>query len=165
MHTVFVIAALCASLADNAPQAKPLVRVYVYTDELGDRDALADRKTSVKDLADALVARKKTFTAAKDDADAQLLIEVIGRAVAVPKIVLGIGPRPGQSGIATGPAKTAELRIRLHTRPGEIVDFKNKNRAADNPRGWKSTAEDLAAQIERWQLAQVVRAPLPERKR
>lgn len=143
-------------------QSKPLVRIIVLTEDSGDKDELADRKVSVKDLADALASKKKVFTAAKDEDDAELLVEVIGRAFTVPKVIFGVGPRPGQSTITSGPTKAAELRVRLRTRPGEIVDFKNKNKAADNPRGWKSAAEDIADQIERWQRARVVRVPAPQ---
>jgi hypothetical protein len=40
------------------------------------------------------------------------------------------------------------------------VDFTNKNKAADTPRGWKSAADDLADQIDKWLLehrAEIVR--------
>ncbi len=30
------------------------------------------------------------------------------------------------------------------------VSLQNKNKAYDNPRGWKSAAEDLAEQIDKW---------------
>jgi len=163
MPAIFVISALCAAIvaaaapASTPAQSKAPARVIVFTDDSGDPAELASRKTSVKDLTDALAAKKKLFVGTTNEDDAELLIEVIDRAVTVPKVVIGIGPRPGQSTMASGPARAAELRVRLKTRAGEPVDFKNKNKAADNPRGWKSAADDIADQIERWHLARVVR--------
>ncbi len=145
-----------------APQAKTPVRIHVSTDDTGDPDELANRRASVRDLASALTGKKNVFIAAADEDDAELVVEVIGRGLTVPRVIIGLGPRPGQSTISSGPSKAADLRARLTTRPGEIVDFRNKNKAADNPRGWKSAADDIADQIERWQRARVVRSPSPE---
>ena len=160
MPTNFVIVSLLAGavgfLIPTVPQ-RPVVRILVLTDDSGQKDELEARKTSVEDLSAALAGKKKIFTAAKDEDDAELIVEVISRALTVPKVIIGLGPRPGQAGVATGPTKAAELRVRMRTRPGETVDFKNKNKASDNPRGWKSAADDIADQIERWQLARVVR--------
>lgn len=163
MVSRFVIAALLAlSLPANVSQRPatplPAISVFVQTDDGGDAGELAARKTSVKDLAASLAAKKKTLNVVDDEDKALIVVEVVGRALTIPRVMIGLGPRPGESG-AVGPTKTGVLRVRLTV--GEYaVDFANKNKAFDNPRGWKSAADDLADQIDKWLLehrAEIIR--------
>lgn len=157
----FVIAGLFAALVAMpampaaTTQAAKLLRVFVQTDDSGDGEELAARQQSVRDLSQALASKKKIFVIADSEDSADVEIEVVGRGVTIPKVVIGIGPRPGPSSIATGPVKAAELRIRVSLKSPAVGydsagNLKNKNKAADNPRGWKSAADDLADQIEKW---------------
>lgn len=132
-----------------------LLRVYVKTEEAGEGSELANRRQSVTDLMESLVAKKKTFTTVDTEATADLLVEVLDRAVYVPKVVMGIGPRPGDpSSIAgmTQPVRSPVLRVRA-TRGKFAEIFTNKNKPAESPRGWKMAADDLAGQIEKWAKA------------
>lgn len=133
-------------------QADPaLIRVYIDT-RLGSIDPKG-LEQSAKDLTAALAGKKKLFTIVDDEDKADVVLEVQERTVTVPKIVIGIGPRPGQS---TNPASTMPAReARLHVggslvHGDESVDMRNKNRANDHPGGWKSAAEDIAKQVEKW---------------
>jgi hypothetical protein len=143
--------ALAPVLAES--QAEKPVRVFVQTDDSGVAEELSARRTSVKDLSDALASHKKLFVVVDDEDKSEMQIEVLGRGLTVPKIVFGLGPRPGESTIATAPAKNAELRIRVTVTSSDLTtERKNKNKANDNPRGWKSAADDLADQLEKWVL-------------
>jgi hypothetical protein len=84
----------------------------------------------------------------KEDA-ADLDVEVIIRGLTVPKFVIGIGARPGDPPGGNAPLKVAVLRVRL-TRGEVATDFTNKNKPGDTPRGWKSAADDIVDQIEKW---------------
>lgn len=162
--TKFVIVALLAvhttpgvnsgsSLPESSGQTPRIVRAYVFTEESGHPDELAARRTSVKDLSDALASKKKTIAVVKTADEADIEIEIVGRGINVPKVVIGLGPRPGETTIPSGPARMAELRVRAEAKAGLAADFKNKNRANDHPRGWRSAADDLADQIDKWLLA------------
>jgi hypothetical protein len=133
-------------------QAGPaLIRVYVDT-----RTGSIDPKgleQSAKDLTAALAGKKKLFTIVDDEDKADVVLEVQERTVTVPKIVIGIGPRPGQPSnpASTMPAREARLHVGGSLVHGdESIDMRNKNRANDHPGGWKSTAEDIAKQVEKW---------------
>jgi hypothetical protein len=55
---------LLIALLSQAPSPAPnpsLIRVFVATDQTGAGQELADRRTSVKDLAAALAAKKKSL--------------------------------------------------------------------------------------------------------
>jgi hypothetical protein len=161
LRTNFVIAALliaAVSVSRAAPSASAQtqrpIRVFVQTDDTGQADELAARQSSVKDLSEALASKKKSFAIVDNEDNADIEIEILGRGVTIPKIVIGVGgssSRPGQAPIGGGPARNAELRVKLTMKSNELTaDFKNKNKAADNPNGWKSAAGDLADQIEKW---------------
>lgn len=140
-----------AAISGDVPQAK-LVRVYVKTDDGGQQAELAARRESVRDMADALAAKKKTFTVVEREADADVLIEVLDRALYVPKVVMGVGPRIGDPSSIPGmaaPVRSPVLRVRV-TQGRTANVFTNKNKDADSARGWKSAAADLAGQIEKW---------------
>jgi hypothetical protein len=163
LRTHFVIAALLIAAvsppraaSSATPQAQQLIRVFVQTEDSGQAEELAARKASVKDLSEALTSKKKLLTVVENEDSADVEVEVVERGVTIPKVVLGIGgssTRPGQPPTAGGPARSAELHVKVTMKSdGLSVKLKNKNKAADNPRGWKSAAEDLADQIGKWVL-------------
>jgi hypothetical protein len=155
MFANFVIGAVAMAIAVSAtPQApatpQSTLRVFVETDDIGEPAELGARRTSVRDLEEALASKKKTITVVKDEDKADIVIEVIERAIDVPRVVFGIGARPGQPPGGAGPVRTALLRVRLTMESKDVtVVLSNKNKASDNPRGWKSAADDLADQINK----------------
>jgi hypothetical protein len=148
---VAVLWVLIQSSAGTSPADLALIRVYVDT-RAGSVDAVALAQSG-KDLTAALAGKKKIFTIVDDEDKADVVLEVQERTVTVPKIVIGIGPRPGQ---ATSPATTAPVReARLQVggslvHADQSIEIRNKNRANDHPGGWKSAAEDIAKQVEKW---------------
>lgn len=148
------IAAVAMGLAPQSrPQSPPPARVFVHTGDTGVAEELAARQASVKDLSEALTSRKKLFIVVDDEEKSEIQIEVLGRGLTVPKVVLGLGPRPGESTIGTTTTKNAELSILVTVTANDLTkEFKNKNKANDNSRGWKSAADDLADQLEKWML-------------
>jgi hypothetical protein len=148
-----LVIGLWASAGASLPQESTarIVRVFVQTDDAGEPSELAARQVSARDLAAALASKKKTLRVVEDEDSADIVIDVVDRALTIPKLVLGLGARPGEPG-AIGPTKAVVLRVRLTASTGLGTDFTNKNKAADNPRGWKSAAEDIADQIDKWVL-------------
>jgi hypothetical protein len=151
------VAVLCLLILQSAgvSQADPaLIRVYIDTrTHAGDVGGLAERQQSGKDLATALAGKKKLVTIVDDEDKADVVLEVQDRMVTVPKIVIGIGPRPGQptDPATTLPVQQAQLRVSVSlAHADESIEIKNKNRANDHPGGWKSAAEDIAKQVEKW---------------
>jgi len=67
----------------------------------------------------------------------------------VPRMVIGISPRPGEPAGMAAPTRTVVLRVRL-TLAGEPVEFTNKNKPQELPDGWKRAADDIGNQIEKW---------------
>jgi hypothetical protein len=147
--SLVVVCVAQAGATKPAPPAPPppnpnLIRIHV--------DAGADSepglRASVKDLAEAIADKKKSLASVDED-KADVTVEVVQRVVDVPKVVIGMGSRPGEPPGGVMPLKTGKLRVEL--RFGEMqVSLENKNKAYDNPRGWKSAAEDLAEQIDKW---------------
>ena len=148
---VALLFALSQSAAGPLPADPALIRIYVDT-RSGSIDPTGLGQ-SAKDLTAALASKKKLVTIVDDEDKADVVLEVQERTVTVPKIVIGIGPRPGQT---TNPASTMPAReARLHVggslvHGDESIDLRNKNRANDHPGGWKSAAEDIAKQLEKW---------------
>ena len=147
---------LCALLlatslqTSQAAQTNPgLIRVIVHTDDGGDPAERAARRESVKDLTDALADRKKTIAIVTDEDLADLAIEVLDRSLTVPRVVFGVGARPGQPPGGTAPMRAVVLRVEL-TWASEPFEFRNKNTVAETRPGWKSAADDLAKQIDKW---------------
>jgi len=137
----------------STTQAPKPVRVFVQTDASGIAAELTARETSVKDLSEALASHKKLFVVVDDEDKSEIQVEVLGRGLTVPKVVFGIGTRPGETSVGNAPTKNAELRIRVTVTSSDLrTDLKNKNKANDNPRGWKSAADDLANQLDKWVL-------------
>jgi hypothetical protein len=148
------IVALLWVLSQSAGPPPPdpaLIRICIDT-RTGSIDPIG-LEQSAKDLTAALASKKKLFTIVDDEDKADVVLEVQERTVTVPKIVIGIGPRPGQP---TNPASTMPAReARLHVggslvHGDESIDMRNKNRANDHPGGWKSAAEDITKQVEKW---------------
>jgi hypothetical protein len=129
-----------------------LIRVHVHTDDDGDARELAGRRQSVADVAAALAAKKKLLTVVGEDDEADLVIDVIERTWTVPKIVIGLGTRPGQPpGVGGAPARAVQLRVSLRLAGrDDPVSFRSRNSPLESSRGWKSAADDLASQMEKW---------------
>jgi hypothetical protein len=135
-------------------QADPaLIRIYIDTRTDAQVGSLAELEQSAKDLAAALAGKKKLFTIVDDEDKADVALKVAGRALTTPKILIGIGSGPGQTTnpATTLPARQAQLHVSASlARADESIEIRNKNRANDNPGGWKSAAEDIARQVEKW---------------
>ena len=128
-----------------APQSPSIIRVWVDTDS----DDIKELAASVKDLSDAIKQKKKSLVTVENEDDADVTVHVIQRVVEVPRVVIGVGSRPGEPPGGVAPLKTGKLQAQL--RFGAMqVDLQNKNKAYDNPRGWKSAAEDVVDQIDKW---------------
>jgi len=158
MPLVLLFAAGLASSPPPPPvQAQPaaILRVYVKTDDRGEGSELAARRQSVTDVTESLASKKKTFAIVETEAMADVIVEVVDRAVYVPKIVMGIGPRPGDPSAIAGmaaPVRSPVLRVRAAR--GRFADvFTNKNKPSESARGWKMAADDVAGQIEKWAKA------------
>lgn len=142
-----------AGAAQPDPQ---LIRVHVQTDEGGIVEELAARHASLTHLADAIAKQKKgkvmVVVAREDTAD--VVVEVVDRGVHVPKVVIGLGGmgnQPGRPAPLPPPTRLARLRVKATlAHGGDPVEFTNKNRAIDSESGWKSAAEDIAKQLEKW---------------
>ena len=150
MSGTLVVAVLCLGLSPVGGRQSDLALIRVYIDEAV---GSPDDQQSGKDLAAALAGRKKLIAIVDDEDKADVVIEVDDRTTVVPKIVIGLGPRPGQPSnpAATGPSREVRLRINATlSHADEFREIANKNRANDNPGGWRSAAEDIAKQIEKW---------------
>jgi hypothetical protein len=133
-----------------------LIRVFLQTADGGHPDERAARRESLDHLAAALAGQKKGRVLAVVDAEskADVVVDVIQRSITVPKVVLGLGP--SRSGGASSPSmnppvRHATLHVTLEMAAGsDRVEFKNNNRAVESERGWKTAADDIAKQIEKW---------------
>jgi hypothetical protein len=128
-----------------------LIRVYVSAPASDSPDDGALRRESVKHLKSALASRKKDVIVVDDEDKADLAIEVVERTVTTPKVVIGLGPRPGQPG-TQGPSRLVHLYVQLSAPRmlGIELRMENKNRAYDTGPGWESAADDIAKQIVKW---------------
>jgi hypothetical protein len=141
---------LAASVADvPVTQRSAPARVFVHTEPGGEASELAARQQSVKDLTAALAGKKKVVAIVETQDDAEIVIEVLDRGVTIPRVVIGMGARPGQPPGHNAPVRTVVLRVELKKGEDAVV-FKNKNTPFESPGGWKSAADDLAKQIEKW---------------
>ena len=150
---VRVLACLVAMLpavpsSAQIPAAPAVVKVFVQTDDTGDPSELSARRESVKDLTSTLAAKRKTTAIVDTEDHADIVVDVLSRGLIVPKVVIGLGARPGQPASAN-PVRAAVLRVRL-TLDDNAVVFTNKNKPSESPRGWKSAADDIGHQIEEW---------------
>ena len=112
---------------------------------------LEDLQHAVTDVSAALADRKKTFAVVDAVDKADVVVELIGRSVTVPKIVFAPAAPMGQPGMPgpTTPARAVHLRVRATYR-GATGEFANKNQALESTGGAKSAAEDLAKQLDLW---------------
>ncbi len=139
-----------------AQPASHLIRVYLQTADGGHPDELAARRESLDQLATALAGQKKgtVLTIVDAESKADVVVDIIQRSITVPKVVFGLGPSRsggGQSPSMNSPTRHATLHVTLAMASGsDRVEFKNKNRALDSARGWKTAADDIAKQIEKW---------------
>lgn len=145
-----VLAAPAVPSQTPTPTPNPaLVRVFVKTADGGQASELAARRESVKDLEDALQSKKKTIAVVDREDDADLVLEVLTRGVTVPKVVLGLGPRPNEPPTLPTPVRVAVLRTQL-TFGREVMEFTNKNKPPEAARGWESAADDIGDQVNKW---------------
>jgi hypothetical protein len=111
---------------------------------------LTTQRESVKHLSEALAKQKKLLVLVGKEELADLTVEVKERSADLPKVVVGIGARPGQPPASPGaPARTVHLRVGLDWKHGD-AELMNKNKPLESQRGWVSAAENLAKQIEQW---------------
>lgn len=154
MTLVPLLAALAVAGGQASAVAQPdpkLVRVFVHTDDQGEPNELAARRESVKHLTEALSGRKKVFVIVPDEDRADVVVEVEGRGLTVPRVVIGIAPRPGDPAGGAAMTRVAQLTVSVNAeRVSEHESFKNKNSPVESPLGWKSAADDIAKQIEKW---------------
>ena len=154
-----------------AAQPDPrIIRVHVTTADGGHPDELAARRASLDQLVASLAGQKKgtSLAVVDEDAKADVVVDVIQRSVTVPKVVFGLGP--SRSGGASSPSmnpqtRHAILHVTLHLAAGsDRVEFKNKNRAIESERGWKTAADDIAKQLEKWiadRRSEIIKARQP----
>jgi hypothetical protein len=136
--------------APQSPAAPALPRVYVYTSESGDSDDVRDRGASVKDLRAALKDKKKDLVVVDAESDADLLVEVLDRAVTIPRVVFGMAPRMGQQPDPAGPTHEVHLHVAMRHPNETALDISSKNGPLESTGGWKSAADDVAKQIDKW---------------
>ena len=130
-----------------APNAA-LIRVHVHTDDGGIDEELAARRTSQKDLVTALASKKKWIVIVDDEEQSDVSLEITGRSITVPRVVIGLAGRPGQPP-SPGLVRRGTLSVTLES--GSVtLRLTNKNATSDNPGGWKSAAQNIADQVEKW---------------
>jgi ribosomal protein L14E/L6E/L27E len=155
-----LVLSLCAIVALQTsgaprPPAPHLIRVHVQTDDGGVAEELAARRQSVGHLAAAIAGQKKgkAFVIVDDEDTADVVIEVMHRGLTVPRVTIGLGTmglRPGFRAPVM-PTQLAQLYVTMAApRAADPVEVTNKNRAQDSERGWKSAADDIAKQAEKW---------------
>jgi hypothetical protein len=135
-----------------APEAAALVRVYAHTDDAGDVSARDARRESLKDLRAALTDKKKDLVLVKTEDDADVLVEVVDRTTTIPKVTFGPVVSSGQPSWGTGlasPVRAVHLRVSL-THHGDPVIFTNKAAFIESTGGWRSAADDIAKQVDKW---------------
>lgn len=158
--TSLLLVLACVAGAGQAPAsagpAPNLIRIYLQTADGGHPDELAARRQSLDQLAASLAGQKKgsVLTIVDAESKADIVVDVIQRSLTTPKVVFGLGP--SRSGGASSPSmnppvRHAVLHVTISMASGsDRVEFKNNNRAMESERGWKSAADDIAKQIEKW---------------
>jgi len=146
----FFLLSFQAPAGQAAPPAQ-LVRVFIYTDDVGDAAELAARRDSVKDLRDALADKKKTVAIVSEKERADVVVEVADRAVTIPKVAFGVAPAAGPPGAGPArPARAVHLRVKVTYGEKNGLPFTNKNAPIESSGGWKSAADDIAKQLDKW---------------
>jgi hypothetical protein len=149
-----ILAMLLAIVAAAAPQGadkETTVRAFVFTATGAGGEHTEEeqgRLDAVRDMRDAL-AKKKGITLVNDRADANLLIEVLGREQ---REEPGGGPFGGKTVTRMG-----DTIIRLHLKSGEEEsDLKGIGQGT-----WGRAAKDAADRILKW----IARREPPRRKK
>ena len=147
--TVLMSLALASmGVGQTAPDPK-LVRVWVTTEDGGHPEELAGRRESLKDLNKTLAKQKKLVALVDKEESADVTIRVKERRVETPRLVFGVGARPGDPPGTITPARTVQLLTVLNWHD-ERLEFKNKHKPLESALGWESAADDVAKQIEKW---------------
>jgi hypothetical protein len=146
--TLLISLALVSAASASQAQLDPkLVRVFVTTDASGDTADLRARRESVKHLSDALAKQKKLLAVVDREELGDLSVEVLERRLNVPRVVVGIGARPGQP--PGTPARSVQLVVLIDWRDDDLK-VTNKNEPLDAPGAWSSAAGDVARQIQQY---------------
>jgi hypothetical protein len=149
---MLVLALALRAGAPQTPTPTPnpaLIRIFVETAAEGEAIDLPGRRESVKDLTAAVADKKKTLAVVALERDADVVIEVSDRRVETPKFVTGLGPRPGESLLMMEPTRTVVLQVKL-TSGDQTLGFTNKNKPLASAPGWRSAANDVIGQIDKW---------------
>lgn len=147
-HALVLFIASLVAVQSVFHAQRPAPRVFVHTEPDGEQSELAARLQSVKDLTAVLATKRERFTLVEARDKAQIVIEILDRSVKVPRVVIGMGARPGQPPGNNAPARTVILRVRVTEGPDEVI-VTNKNTPLESARGWKSAAEDIVKQVEK----------------
>ena len=143
--------AIFAAAAPQGPDKETTVRAFVFTATGAGGDHTEEeqgRLDAVRDMRDAL-GKKKGITLVNDRADANLLIEVLGREQ---REEPGGGPFGGKT-----VTKMGDTIIRLHLKSGdEESDLKGIGQGT-----WGRAAKDAADRILKW----IARREPPHRKK
>jgi hypothetical protein len=153
LHHLVLLALVAAPSAGILQKPVPpadaqLVRVFVVTDDDGEPSELADRRQSVQDLLKALESKKKSIVVIDDEDAADVVLDVLGRGVDTPRVVIGLSARPGQPGSPMGPVRTAILQVGFAQGDERLV-VTNKNKPNMTPGGWRGAAENIVDQVEK----------------
>jgi hypothetical protein len=158
MSILLVVATLLWS--GQAPQATApaLPLVWVTTSDQGTADDIKGREASVKDLRTALADNKKHLVVAEQEDRADFVVKVVERTTTIPKILF-TPMQPGVAGpIASGPSHAVHLRVTIVQGSSDPVEFTNKGSAIESRGGWRSAADDIAKQIDKW-IVEHAKAP------
>ena len=149
---LLTIVALLGQTGTPAPAVDPkLIRIYVHTGEVGGETTLSARRESVRDLVAALGSKKKDLLIVAHEDQADVVVEVTERLLTTPRVVFGLGARPGQPPGGNAPARAVRLVVTIAQARGSDPDeIANRNAPLEANRGWRSAADDVAKQVEKW---------------
>ncbi|MEO6223390.1 MAG: hypothetical protein ABIP90_09075 [Vicinamibacterales bacterium] len=141
----------------STPQPDPkLIRVLVQTGEVGDPIEVEARRDSVKHLSLAVTGKNKAgVVLVSSESDADVIVNVESRSTTVPKVVIGLSGGMSSPNGRPGPAPTPVKVVKLDATIGiarerDTTRLANKNRPKENESGWKSAADDVANQVNKW---------------
>lgn len=150
MGTAIVLAVLTAAAGAQGADKETSVRAFVYTATASGGEHTADeqgRLDAVRDMRDAL-GRKKGITLVSSQADANLLIEVLGREQR---------DEPGGAFGGKTITRMGDTIIRLHlSSNGEESDLKGIGQGT-----WGRAAKDAADRVVKW----IARREPPRKKK
>jgi hypothetical protein len=150
MSILLVVSALLGAGQTPRATAPALPLVCVITSDQGAADDLKGRQASVKDLRAALADKKKHLVVVDQEDRADFVVEVMERTTTTPKILF-TPMEPGVAGpVSTGPSRAVHLRVTIVRGSSDPVEFANKGTAIESRGGWRSAADDIAKQIDKW---------------